>query len=245
MAPLAAAPVDDLEFVLVSREHRTSVVVELELTPVGDPLSYLPGQYVLVGDEGFRIPVRSYSIANAPDALGRITLLVTEVPDGPTSRWLAREVQVGQTLLVSGPYGNFVADPDSSAPVLCVAGGSGVAPIRALAEDAVRRGVPVPFTVLFSGRTEADVIDRDRFTEWDDSHENFRFIRTLTRADGPAPLGRVPEVLPELVPDLSGHEIFVAGAPGLVAATIQTVRDLGVSPGRLHTEEFYAEPQPW
>lgn len=245
MAPLAAAPVDDQEFILVSREHRTSVVVELELTPVGDPLSYLPGQYVLVGDENFRIPVRSYSIANAPGAKGRITLLVTEVPDGPTSGWLSREVQLGETLLVSGPYGNFVADPESSAPVLCVAGGSGVAPIRALAEDAVRRGVPCDFTVLFSGRTEADVIDRDRFTDWDDSHENFRFIRTLTRAEGPTPLGRVQQVLPDLVPDLCGREVFVAGAPGLVAATIQTVRDLGVSPGRLHTEEFYAEPQPW
>lgn len=245
MAPLAAVPVDDQEFVLVSREHRTPVVVELELAPVAEPMSFLPGQYVLVGDADYRIPVRSYSIANAPDAAGRCTILVTTVPEGATSPWLAHEVPVGETLLVSGPYGNFVADPESTAPVLCVAGGSGVAPIRALAEDAVRRGVPVPFTVLFSGRTEADVIDRDRFTDWARDHHNFTFVRTLTREDGPPPLGRVPEVLPQLQSDLSGHDVFVAGAPGLVSATVQTARDLGVKPGRLHTEEFYAEPQPW
>ncbi|WP_256842588.1 FAD-binding oxidoreductase [Ornithinimicrobium cryptoxanthini] len=245
MAPLAAAPVDDQEFVVASREHRTPVVVELELAPVAEPMSFLPGQYVLVGDADYRVPVRSYSIANAPDVAGRITLLVTTVPEGATSPWLAHEVPVGETLLVSGPYGSFVADPDSPTPILCVAGGSGVAPIRALAEEAVRRGVPVPFTVLFSGRTEADVIDRDRFTGWAREHENFTFARTLTREDGPPPVGRVPELLPQLQPDLSGHEVFVAGAPGLVSATVQTVRDLGVSPGRLHTEEFYAEPQPW
>lgn len=245
MAPLAAAPVDDQEFVLVSREHRTAVVVELELAPTAAPISYLPGQYVLVSDADYRIPVRSYSIANAPDEAGTITLLVTMVPEGATSRWLSQEVPVGATLLVSGPYGTFVADPDSSTPILCVAGGSGVAPIRALAEDAVRRGVPTPFTVLFSGRTEADVIDRDRFTGWARDHDNFSYVRTLTREDGPPPLGRVPGLLPQLHPDLSGHEVFVAGAPGLVSATVQTARDLGVAPGRLHTEEFYAEPQPW
>ncbi len=242
--PLAAAP-EELPYVLVSREQVTPVVAELTLEPVEDALSYLPGQYVLVCDEDYRIPVRSYSLANAPSADGRLTLLVTLVPGGPTSQWLGGQVPVGDTVRVDGPYGTFTADPQARRPVLCLAGGSGVAPIRALAQDAVGRGVPDPFTVVFSGRTEADLIDAELFGGWQQEHQRFRYLRTLTRAEGPPPVGRIDQVLPTLMPDLSEHEVFIAGAPGFVSAGVRTARDLGCRPGMLHTEEFYAEPQPW
>ncbi|MCK0112203.1 FAD-binding oxidoreductase [Ornithinimicrobium sp. F0845] len=242
--PLAAAP-EELPHVVVSRAQVTPVIAELTLEPGGSAMSYLPGQYVLVCDEDYLIPVRSYSVANAPDPTGRLTLLVTEVAGGATSRWLTREVSVGDAVLVSGPYGTFVADPGAGHPVLCLAGGSGLAPVRSLAQDAVCRGVPDPFTVVFSGRTEEDLIDQDVFRGWEAQHPRFRYHRTLTRASGPPPVGRVPEVLPDLVPDLSEHEVFIAGAPGFVAACVRAVRDLGCRAGRLHTEEFYAEPQPW
>ena len=48
-----------------------------------------------------------------------------------------------------------------------------------------------------------------------------------------------------VVSDLSAYEVFIAGAPGFVTACTQAARRLGVAPGRLHTEEFYAEPHPW
>lgn len=245
MTPLAEPPQEDVPHVLVSRQRRTPAVVELALEPVAEPLSYRAGQYVLVGDEDAGVPVRSYSVANAPEDSGRITLLVTEVDGGATSTWLSTGLPMGGTALVSGPYGTFVADPRAGHPVLGLAGGSGLAPIRALAEDAVGRGVPQPFTVLFSARTEDDVIDLDRFRTWEQQHPRFRYVRTLTRSSGPPPVGRVDEVLPEVVSDLSEHDVFVAGAPGFVAAAAGAARRLGVLPGRLHTEEFYAEPQPW
>lgn len=241
---LAAAP-QELAHVVVARERVTPIISELTLEPAGDPLTHLAGQYVLVCDADYRIPVRSYSIANAPEPDGHLTLLVTEVAGGATSTWLASEVAVGDEVLVDGPYGTFVADPEGGLPVLCLAGGSGLAPIRALAQDAVRRGVPDHFTVFFSGRTHEDLIDHDLLSGWADEHTNFEFVRTLTRSPGPPPVGRVSAVLPDLMPDLSEHEVFIAGAPGFVAAGVKTVRELGCRPGRLHTEEFYAEPQPW
>lgn len=241
---LAAVP-EERSHVVVARRRVTPVIVELTLEPVDGALDYLPGQYVLVCDEDYRIPVRSYSIANAPNPDGRVTLLVTEVDGGLTSTWLAAEVAIGDTVLVDGPYGTFVADPEGGRAVLCLAGGSGLAPIRALAQEAVRRGVPDPFTVFFSGRNQEDLIDQEVFETWEQEHLGFRYLRTLTRASGPPPVGRVSSVLPELVPDLSEHEVFIAGAPGFVAAGVRTARGLGCRAGRLHTEEFYAEPQPW
>ena len=244
-AEVMVGAVQDLEYTVVARTSRTPNILELLLSPAGERLSYQSGQYVLIGDVDYTVPVRSYSLANAPDPSGRISVLVTEVPGGETSTWLHRGLRVGDCVLMSGPYGTFVADPTADGPVLCLAAGSGLAPIRALAEDAVRRAAAQRFTVLFSARTRADVMDLDRFASWQQQYPGFRFVRTLTGQAGDPPLGRVPGLLPVLFGDLRGHEVFVAGSPGFVADCARAARGLGVRPGHLHTEEFFHEPRPW
>jgi CDP-4-dehydro-6-deoxyglucose reductase, E3 len=241
--------VEDALFTVVARARRTHVIVELELRPAGVPIPYLPGQYVLLGDPGFTVPVRSYSIANAPRASGHLTVLVTRVAGGETSSWLHDRLRPGDGVLVSGPYGTFVAG-GAERPVLGLAGGSGLAPIRALAEEAVLRRADgtsprPPFTVLFSARTQADMMDADLFAHWSRRHPGLTFVRTLTREDGDPPQGRVPEVLGGLFPSLSGHEVYIAGGPGFVSACARAARVLGAPAVRVHTEEFFAEPQPW
>jgi CDP-4-dehydro-6-deoxyglucose reductase len=252
--PLARVPDEDVEFVLAHRRWRTPVVAELTLEVVEHPIDFLAGQYVLLQDAGRAVPVRSYSVANAPRPDGTMTFLVTAVPDGATSRWLARDAEVGDLLLVSGPYGTFVADPDHHGPTLYLAGGSGLAPVRSLLQAAAECGAtrgrePAQrHTLVFSGRAPDDVIDEDELTELARTQPGFDYVRTLTRvAEGaaPPPLGRVPTVLAAIVPDLSGHAVYIAGSPGFVDACARTVQRLGVQPGRLHTEEFYAEPTPW
>lgn len=237
--------VEDAEFTVAARVRRTPVIVELELRPVGAPIAYVPGQYVLLGDDEYAVAERPYSIANAPGPTGRVSVLVTRVDGGETSTWLHDRVEVGDGVLVSGPYGTFVLGDDASRPVLALAGGSGLAPIRALAEQVMLGGSGRSFTVLLSARTEADVMDADLFAGWSRRHRGLRFLRTLTRAEGAPPVGHVPELLPALFPDLSGHEVYVAGGPGFVSACAGVCRTLGAGPGRVHTEEFFADPQPW
>ncbi|NYF96979.1 FAD-binding oxidoreductase [Janibacter cremeus] len=252
--PLAPLPDEDVEFALTGRRWCTPVVAGLTLQPLEARINFVPGQYVLLQDQERRVPVRSYSVANAPREDATLDVLVTAVPDGPTSTWLARDAAVGDRLLVSGPYGTFVADPDHAGPTLYLAGGSGLAPALSLVEAAVARGAtqdPDParrHTLLFCGRTHQDVIHHERLTRLAAEQPGLDYVRTLTRvADGgaPAPLGRVPAVLPSLVEDLSEHAVYVSGAPGFVDACTRAAQDLGARPGRLHTEEFYAEPIPW
>lgn len=240
-----AAVVEDAEYVVASIERRTPAIVELVLRPAGEPLGFAPGQYVLLGDLEYGVPPRSYSVANAPRPSGELTLLVTEVSGGETSTWVHRRLRTGERVLASGPYGSFVADPNSDRPTLYLAGGSGLAPVRALAEVAVATDRPEELTLFFSARTEADLIDAERFARWERERRGFRYLRTLTRAHGPPPLGRIPELLPRLFPDLSGHDVFVAGASGLVDACTDAARACGVRPGHLHTEAFYEDPKPW
>jgi CDP-4-dehydro-6-deoxyglucose reductase, E3 len=225
--------------------RRTSTIVELWLRPLGGALAYLPGEYVLVEDAEHKLPPRSYSVANAPRPDGLISLLVTRVRGGETSTWVHERLRVGETVSISGPYGTFVDDPTSTRPALFLAAGSGLAPIRSLIDAALSSGAHRSLTLIFSARTEADVIDRARFERWQAQQPKFRFIRTLTRAAGRPPRGRIPAVLPRLYPELSAHDLFIAGAPGFVLASAAAADALGAPRERVHTEVFFAEPQPW
>lgn len=243
--PLLAPTIEDSEFHVVSHTWRTSVIAEIELRPITQELKYLPGQYVLVNDLFYEIPVRSYSIANAPEPDGRISLLVTQIPDGRTSTWLTHELAVGDHAMISGPYGTFVREPEVPTPVVCLAGGSGLAPVRALAQAAVAAPLAAPFTVVFSARTENDVFGQEIFEVWSAADANFRFVRTLTRAEGEPPLGHVADMLSTLFPDLADHDVFIAGSPGFVRSSAAAAGQLGALAQQVHTEEFFAEPAPW
>lgn len=236
---------EDLEHEVVAITQRTPAIVELVLRPRAEPIEFVPGQYILLGDADYRLPVRSYSVANAPRPSGELSLLVTKVAGGETSGWVHQRLRPGEGVLVSGPYGTFVGNRKSGAPTLYLAGGSGLAPVRALAEAAVEDGRPERVTLFFSARTEADVIDTERFREWERRRPGFCFVRTLTRDAGPPPVGRIPVLLPELFPDLAGYDVYVAGAPGFVDACAEAARACGTRPGHLYTEAFFDEPRPW
>jgi CDP-4-dehydro-6-deoxyglucose reductase, E3 len=163
---LGSAPIparDEAPYRVIAIEHRTPAIVEVWLQPVDQPMDYRPGEYVLLEDSMRQIPPRSYSIANAPRPDGLISLLITRVAAGTTSVWVHDHLRRGDEVTVTGPYGTFVADPASTAPCLYLAAGSGLAPIRALIEAALEAIPQRPLTLIFSARTEADVLDRQRF----------------------------------------------------------------------------------
>jgi CDP-4-dehydro-6-deoxyglucose reductase, E3 len=232
---------DELRYLVAARRQRTPTIVELQLQPLGEPMQYLPGEYLLLEDEERRVEQRSYSIANAPRPDGSISLLITRVQAGQASGWIHGRLRPGDEVIATGPYGTFVADPASCAPCLYLAGGSGLAPIRALLQASLAGGPTRWLTLIFSARTEADMLDGDVFARWQAEHASFRFIRTLTGGAGAEPHGHIPDVLAEFCPDLSGHEVFIAGAAGLVSSCAIAVEALGVSPARLHTEPFFTE----
>jgi CDP-4-dehydro-6-deoxyglucose reductase, E3 len=240
-----AVPVEDAGFTVAARRLVTPVIAELLLHPDGPPLRYRAGQYVLLGDPGAELVVRSYSIANAPRRDGLISLLVTRVPGGQLSAWAHDVLRPGDRVLVSGPYGSFTAAPGEAGPMLLLAGGSGLAPVRALAEDALRQPTCAQVVLFFSARSERDLIDDERLREWQRRHPRFRYLRTLTGADGPPPTGRIPAILGGFFPGLSGWRVYIAGAPGFAAACAAAAHACGARPGRVLAEEFFTEPQPW
>lgn len=223
----------------------TPVIRELHLAPDDRVLTYKPGQYVQLSDRQAQLPPRAYSVANAPRADGTISLLVTRVASGPTSSWVHEQLHAESPVMLSGPYGTFVPDPDQSGPVLLLAAGSGLAPARALAEALLDAARSRPVTLFFSARTGADLIDDVQWTDWAHTRNDFHYIRTLTR-DATAPLHqRIPDLLSTAVGDLTGWEVFVSGPPGFVTGAAAAAERLGAERAAVHTEEFFTEPQPW
>lgn len=239
-----ADPVEDLPFTVVDKVMRTPRIVELRLAPLENPVRWQPGQYVLLSDLHGDVGPRSYSVAGSHQPDGDIVLLITAVPGGETSTW-AHGLPLGATVLLGGPYGTFLDDPEFSGPVLHIAAGSGLAPILPIADAQLRAAAARPVTILFSARTPADLYMLERFAHWERVHRAFRYVRTLTRSGGAPPHGRVPATLPAMFPDLSDHAVFIAGNDGFVDACAAAVRACGARPDRIRTEAFFTEPRPW
>lgn len=232
--------------VLVDRIPRTPRITEFVLRPLGEVMRFWPGQYVQLGDESKGIPLRAYSIANAPRPDGEIRLQVTRVddamPGGCTSRWLHDEIQPGDTIRLSGPHGTFIGDPSVDTPVLCLAAGSGLAPILSLTEAALRRGFAQPVTLMFSAREAADLYDRGLLRYWEARFPNFRYLPTTTRdnASGVS-RGRITTLLSQHFPDLRNHSVFIAGTTGFVDDCVAAAKALGAQPALIHTEGFFTQ----
>lgn len=242
--PKLFPPRDRVLCVVTEKIPRTPKIVELRIRPIGDPIRYWPGQYLMVGDERAGAPPRPYSIACAPRADGEIVLLVARVPDGTTSNWIHDRLAVGDRITVAGPYGTFIGDPGTDTPVLCLAAGSGLAPVLALTDAALRRGFKHPVTLLYSARSGADVFDEGLMAWWTAKHRRFDFLVTYTGGEPPEGArftGRIPDVLGQVRSDLSGHAVYIAGSPEFVDACVDAARALGAAEERIFVEKYHPQ----
>lgn len=236
--PKLFPPEENLPYMVTEKSLVTPSIMKLVLKTLGQPMRFWPGQYVQL--QSSTVPTRCYSIANIPNQDGEIVLHITKAPKGKCSTWVHEDLQEGDVLTLNGPYGTFIGDPSAETPVLCLAAGSGLAPIMSLASGAMLRGgFKYPATVLFSARTKNDLYEQGWFKYLGYRFRNFDFKYTLTgeKQDGQLN-GRITEVLPELYPDLSGFSLYIAGSTDFVDACVSKVKELGAKDELIHTEGF-------
>jgi ferredoxin-NADP reductase len=213
---------------------------------VPDWPGHLPGQHVdvrLTAPDGYRAQ-RSYSIASAWRDGGAVELTVQRVADGEVSSYLTEDLAAGHPLELRGPVGGwFVWRTTQTAPVLLVAGGSGVVPLmaRIRARGAVRGRQP--FRLVYSVRTPADVIYRDELARRvrDDPGLDVHYVYTRETPDGwPEPAKRlgVATLNTHGWPADFGPDCFVCGPTGFVEAAADILVALGHDPRRIRTERF-------
>ena len=213
-------------------------VVRIDLD--GQPFPYQPGQALLIGSHGYERR-KPYSIASAPEDAerdGYLELLVGVDADGAAGPHL--QLRSGEPVDVDGPLGRFTfpAEP-AERRFLFVAGGTGIAPLRAMIRHALR----VPHDevgLLYSARTPLEFAFEDEFRALASAGEiNLR--QTVTREAAETwqgPRGRI--VQSDLAPLVHDRETlcFVCGPPALVAEIPRLLGELGVEPPRVRIEEW-------
>ncbi len=241
------APIEAMATV-VAAEPVTPSIRRLVLALAPDiRFRYRAGMHVELRTPGAAKP-RTYSIATAPDDQGLapdglLEFFVTRHEGGQASGWLHGPERLGGPVRIHGPYGTFRLPEDASGPVLCLAGGSGLAPILAIVRRALASGFIQPIRLVHSVRDRSEVFALDTLHALSRRFAHVSYTVTLTRAATVDPAtgwrcGRIPAWLGQELPDLSSHWVLAAGPPGFVEAAVAKVRELGAPPGRILTDSF-------
>ena len=208
------------------------------------PFEWIPGQYLALYVPGTPIvSKRDYSIACAPDpdAPSRLEIAVTRVEDGPASIAL-HELAVGSEIEAFGPQGAFVLRPEPGVPILFVAAGTGLAPIRAMIQRAIRSSDTPPMTLLFGCRNESNLLWGEELTSLAATlPERFRFEPTLSRGGPtwPGRRGHVQAHLDELAARGSTLQAYVCGLRAMTdEVTARLVSEHHIEQARVFTEEY-------
>jgi CDP-4-dehydro-6-deoxyglucose reductase len=220
-------------------------VMKLQL-PATVAFKYRAGQYVeFILRDGAR---RSYSIATAPEQLGSspaIELHLRHMPGGKFTDHVFGAMKEKDILRLEGPFGSFFlredGDEATGKPIVLLASGTGLAPIKAIVEHMQAVGITRSATLYWGCRSKVDLYQHDWAQAKAATMPNLRYVPVLSEArpedDWRGRTGLVHLAVMADLPDLSGHEVYACGAPVMVEAA---ERDF-VSRCALPAEAFYAD----
>ena len=217
-------------------------VMRLQL-PANERLQYLAGQYVeLILRDGAR---RSYSMASAPHLAEQIELHVRHVPGGRFTDALfgvtQPPVKERDILRFEGPMGTFFLREDSVKPMVLLASGTGFAPIKAIVEHTIKKGITRPMTLYWGGRRPQDLYHAALCEQWAAELPHLRYVPVVSDAlpeDGwTGRTGFVHRAVMADFPDLSAFQVYACGAPIVVdSARTDFTQRCG-----LPEDEFFAD----
>ncbi|MBK4737404.1 CDP-6-deoxy-delta-3,4-glucoseen reductase [Noviherbaspirillum pedocola] len=214
------------------------IVMSLQL-PANERLQYRAGQFLeFILKDGRR---RSYSMANAPHLDEHLQLHIRHMPGGVFTDHVFNTMKEREILRFEGPLGTFFLREDSDKPIVMLASGTGFAPIKAMIEAAIHKGMRRPITLYWGGRRPRDLYMRQLCEEWALSVPDFRFVPVISDAkpedNWSGRTGFVHRAVMEDLPDLSNHQVYACGAPAMVDAA---KRDFSTQCA-LPEDEFYAD----
>lgn len=226
-----------LKATVVAIEDATHDIRRLRLQPA-KPLDFSPGQYAQL--QFTPSHARPYSMAGVAGD-GELEFHVRLVPEGRVTGYIAQELKVGDAVRVSGPLGSAYLRRQHDGPMLCVAGGTGLAPILSIVRGALAAGMCNPMHLYFGVRSERDVYGLEWLAALQCEHPALSVHTVLAsgRAAG-CRTGLVTDAIAQDWPSLAGFRAYLCGAPPMVEATSLLVRRMGVLPEHVYADAFYA-----
>lgn len=211
------------------------------LIDLGRALKFNPGQYVSIEVPGAHA-TRSYSMANPPSEPRRIELHIRRTPDGLASDgWIFKSLAVGDQVHLSGPYGRFFLRGARAEPILLIAGGTGLAPIKSMVRHILELGLDRTITLYQGARTTDMIYDVEYFTGLAKRYpDRFTYRPCLSDEQHAGyATGNVTDVLDADIPTCRGHVAYICGPPPMVDAALKTLMRKRLFPRDIYREDFY------
>jgi NAD(P)H-flavin reductase/hemoglobin-like flavoprotein len=223
---------------VVSNEERRPGISILTVAP-DLPLPYEPGQHISVQTPRWPKVWRPFSVACRPREDGLITFHIKAVPGGWVSSALVHEAKPGDELTLGPALGTMTLSLAGGRDLLCVAGGTGLSPIKAIIEEAIRESTACPRQIhLFYGaRTRDELYDLPDLWHLADAYPGFQL--TPVTSDDPAfdgVQGNVGRVAARYLPHRE-CETYVAGPPAMVRETVHVLARVGLPRERIHYDD--------
>lgn len=228
--------------VVARKERESELITSFYLEPAdGQPLPpFHPGQYLtLVLDVDGRTVRRNYSLSDAPGKPW-YRISIKREDGGLVSNWMHDRVEVGATIQVQAPAGEFTLDADATRPLVLVTGGVGITPAMSMLESAAASGRPIRF--IHAARHGGVHAFRERVDVLAAAHDNVEamYVYDAPREDDePHAVGYINDAL------LAGHlpedrdvDLYLLGPKPFMQAVYRAGRSLGVPAGQLRYEFF-------
>jgi NAD(P)H-flavin reductase len=222
---------------VLTHERRARDIAVFTCRPM-QPLRYRAGQHVSLECSYQPRLWRSYSVANAPRGNGEMEFHVRALGVGWVSGALVRRIRPGDMIRLAAPMGSMTLDRKSTRDIVCVAGGTGLAPIKALVQELARYNRTRWVHVFFGARDREDLYDLAALNELAARYPWLSVVPACSGDDGFAgERGNVTDVVRRYGP-WPEHDFFVSGPPAMIRATLRCLTELNVPSTRIRYDQF-------
>ncbi|MFD9389794.1 globin domain-containing protein [Streptomyces sp. NPDC060000] len=212
---------------VVTHDRRRPDVAILTVRP-NQPYPFLAGQYASLETPWWPRIWRHYSFASTPRSDGLLVFHVKAVPAGWVSNALVHRARPGDVVRLGPPAGSMTVDHTRDSGLLCLGGGTGIAPIKALVEDVAEHGTRRPVEVFYGARSDHDLYDIDTMLRLQRSHPWLE-VRPVVDRHGHLQL---PYAIRAFGP-WAEYDAYVSGPPGMIRSGVDALRGAGIPSKRI------------
>ncbi len=219
-------------------EKLSNDIMLLVLEPAGnEKIEYTAGKYISIEIPGTEGMTRDYSIGAAPKGDGKIELHIRHLRGGRFTTYVFEKMHEGEKLNLFGPFGHFKFHYEKDVPVIMAAVSTGLAPLKALLEEAFERKVRNPIKLYLCAHNADSFYGMEWLKQWKKEHPNFDYFISLSSPDPNTEwkglIGRVHNVILDNEINLKGYDGYVAGSPKVIEAVVKSFKDLGMKEDRI------------
>lgn len=206
----------------------------------GKSPEFKAGQFVsvLYPNNG-KIVRRAYSIASPPSTNNHIDLCIKRVEDGLITSWFWT-FRGGEQLRIHGAFGKFVLPEETNSDLVFVATGTGIAPLRSMIQDLLRKGSQRKIALIFGVRFENAIPYHEEWLALKEKHPNFDYIPTISR---PSPewkgeSGYVQTKIEKFFPHPEGKRVYICGLNQMIQAVKEACLNWGYEDSQVRYERY-------